>query len=321
MKSRLLITLTLLTVLVLAACLEPPWYTYINLTYQFQLQYPEKDSIVTDTPAEARIMLPVQPGTNLVESYLDIQVQEGAMPCLSPYGHDYLPPGSLVVDEGLMGGEYFVEERASEGAAGSIYEWIAYSTANATDCVSLTFVMHSTNPGLSSTTPTYLPEVEENLFEQIVNSFTWLLPTFTPNPSSTPTPAVFKLPGIDTPTFTPSPLSFIPDFNAYCYKGPDPIFGFISFAIKGQSYPIDGRNEENSWLFIMLTPDNGCWVPVESGTASGDTSAIRILAKIPTPTFTVYRLDCSQFTDDTSCNQQPGCIWNRTLKPPACQNK
>ena len=325
MKNSLRIISTLLVILLLSACSLPSWTTYTNTTYQFQLQYPSDGSLVTDTPMEARIRLPFQSGTNLVESYLDIAVQEGAIPCLSPYGDSYAPPpGTLVTDEGIIGGVYFVVERASEGAAGSLYEWVAYSTANATDCVSLTFVLHSTNPALfPSITPTYTSEVEEILFLQIVETFIWTFPTITPYAyvSHTPTPAIF-VPGYTyTPTPTPGLYYFIPKFNAYCYKGPDPIFGSISFAIKGQSYPIDGRNQENTWLYIMLTDDVGCWVPLEDGTASGDTSRVRVLAGIPTPTFTAVSFDCGQFPDPQSCSQHPECTWNRMVVPGVCQNK
>jgi hypothetical protein len=325
MKNRLLIISTLLAILLLSSCVMPSWVTYTNATYGFQLQYPSDGSLVTDTPMEARIQLPFQQHTNLVESYLDIQVQEGAMPCLTPYNAGYEGgPGELtVVGSETIGGEYWTIERGSEGAAGSIYTWVAYSTMSYEwACVSLTFVLHSTNPAMIPTsTPTYSAEVEEILFEQIVETFEWTLPTITPYAfvSPTPTVAVIHLPSTDTPT--PSPFNFfIPKFNAYCYKGPDPIFGSISFAIKGESYPIDGRNKEDTWLRIMLTEDIGCWVSKESGT-SGDTSDIRVLEDIPTPTFTPVPLNCSQFTSPQTCAQHAGCTWNRLVKPEVCENK
>jgi hypothetical protein len=324
MKNSRIITSTLLAITLLSACSLPSWSTYTNATYQFELQYPSSGSLVTDTPNAARIQLPIQSGTNLVESYMDIAVQEGAMPCLSPYGDAYAPPpGTLVTDEGIIGGEYFVVERASEGAAGTLYDWIAYSTANATDCVSLTFVLVSTHPEAHPTpVPAFDMDIAEALFLSIVNTFTWLVPTFTPLPpipTFTPTPA----PNLFVPSFTPTfaPYQFIPKFNAHCRSGPDMAFSSITLAMQGQSYPIDGRNRANTWLYIITSPQVGCWVPIEDGTASMDTSAVRVLAEIPTPTFTTIPFSCAQFNSPQTCSQHTECTWNRLVFPGVCQNK
>ncbi len=122
------------------------------------------------------------------------------------------------------------------------------------------------------------------------------------------------------PTATPTPasFSFTPSVNAYCRFGPDPVFGWDHIAMKGQSYPIDGRNLENTWLRIMIEPQVGCWVPIGSGTPSADTSPIRVLLAIPTPTTLPY---CAQFTTPQTCSQHSECRWNRLVTPGVCQNK
>jgi hypothetical protein len=70
----------------------------------------------------------------------------------------------------------------------------------------------------------------------------------------------------------------------------------------------------------MISPDVGCWVPLEDGTPSDDTEQVRILHKIPTPTFTSIPVNCSQFTNRVTCGEAgPACYWNENLK--TCVNK
>jgi hypothetical protein len=200
--KRIAVFLLLLAVLaLLPACNMPSWSTYTNVSHHFQLQYPSGGSVVTDTPNAARIQLPIAPGTNLVEKYLDISAVTGAIPCLSPYSDSYSPPGSLVVGNETINGNYFVIERASEGAAGSFYTWVAYSISNGIDCVSLTFVLHSHNPGVYATPPaTFDLPTEKAVFDFIVASFTWLEQTPTPVSSFTPTPVVSFTPTHPVPS-------------------------------------------------------------------------------------------------------------------------
>ncbi len=121
-----------------------------------------------------------------------------------------------------------------------------------------------------------------------------------------------------TATPTPASFTFTPSLNAYCRYGPDTSFGWDYVAMKGQSYPIDGRNLENTWLRIMVEPQVGCWVPIGSGTPSADTGQVRVLLAIPTPTPVPY---CAQFTTPQTCSQHPECTWNRRVTPGVCQNK
>ncbi len=122
---------------------------------------------------------------------------------------------------------------------------------------------------------------------------------------------------LGAPTDTPTGFFFTPSMNAYCRFGPDPIFGWDELAMKGQAYLIDGRNLENTWLYIMLRPQMGCWVPLGAGTPSGDTLQVRVLAAIPTPTL----FNCALFKDYSTCSQHTECKWNRTVTPAVCQSK
>ena len=143
-------------------------------------------------------------------------------------------------------------------------------------------------------------------------------PTPTPVPTSTPTL-------IPTPTFTPTPvpLFFDPIFNAYCRFGPDPVFDSLGLAMKGQRYPIEERNSQNNWYWIVLGPNLRCWVSNGTGAASGDTSGLPVRSSPPTPTPTLVPTllptftptsvpACSNYTDIRSCEAQNGCGWQRS---------
>jgi len=129
------------------------------------------------------------------------------------------------------------------------------------------------------------------------------------------------IPVTDAGTPTPAPFYFVPSINAYCRFGPDPIFGWDELAMRGQSYPIDGRNLENTWLYILVKPQMGCWVLLESGTPSADTGPVRVLFDIPTPTFTPVPFNCGQYTSYSTCSQHAQCSWNRLVTPNVCENK
>jgi hypothetical protein len=136
------------------------------------------------------------------------------------------------------------------------------------------------------------PTPEAALASPAAPTFTF---TFTPASTSTSTP-------------TPPPLTFTPKFNAYCRFGPDLVFDSIELAMKGIPYLMDGRNLENTWYRIMVTPAKGCWVPRSAGTSSGDTSTLRVLADVPTPVPTPV-VNCSIYTTALTCSAQPVCVW------------
>ncbi len=338
MKKLLFVFSIFITSSVLTACNLPtkppvlkspplPWLTYTNNAYNFQLQYPYAGSIVSGaTDTSIRIQLPIIQGTNLVEKYLDINVQDGNATCQSPeaagYAYGFITPVNLTIN-----GLAWVEESSGEGAAGSMYDWTAYSTVNGSICVNLTFVLHSHNPmDFYTVPPTYNQTVESSVFIQIVDTFKWLS-----GGATTPTLGlgihhpVITLVLLSTPTVVPSStpvppagLKFIPNLNANCHGGPGVFYGTLDVAVKGTSYPIDGRNLDGSWLRIMLTPNEGCWVVADSGNASGDLSGVRVLLSPPTPTSTPLPpptrtptavVNCKTYTNERSCNLNPACKW------------
>jgi len=123
-----------------------------------------------------------------------------------------------------------------------------------------------------------------------------------------PTPTITP-PETQTPTPTCGLLTFTPSINAYCRQGPGVNFPALEeLAMKGQPFPMDGRNADGSWYRIMLTPAIGCWVPAGVGTPSCDPGKLRVLIDIPTPVTA-----CASFTDQATCNAQSVCKWNPTL--------
>jgi hypothetical protein len=206
----------------------PPWLTYINHAYGFELQYPPGAGGIVPgaTDTSIRIQLPITPGTNLVEKYLDIDVQVGNSTCQSPeaagYAPGYLTPVNLVIN-----GLNWVRESSGEGAAGSMYDWTAYSTTSGNVCVSLTFVLHSHNPQVFyyNVPPTYNSTGESAVFGSIVSTFQWLsgsavTPTATPSMApvfySIPTLVLTHLPTLVLTyvsilsTSTPTPVRYRP---------------------------------------------------------------------------------------------------------------
>jgi len=145
--------------------------TYTDQTYGFTFRYPADGQIISQQDHSARISLPITPGTNLAEKFIDVAVTEDADPCVSQN------PGVSQSQPLTVNGIPFLEERGSDAGAGQFYEWLAYSTSKNNVCASLTFVLHSTNPGNYSTPPPLFDKAaESDVFAPILATFAWLNP-------------------------------------------------------------------------------------------------------------------------------------------------
>ncbi|HUI88847.1 MAG TPA: NBR1-Ig-like domain-containing protein [Anaerolineales bacterium] len=154
----------------------PGTLTYVNQAYGFEFNYPSQALISNQTSTGARITLPFTPGTNLAEKYLDVNVAANATAstCISPTAQQYAP-GSLQPQQVTFNGVNFVRESGELGAAGNLFDWVAYSTLKGTNCISLTFTLHSINPGAVSTPPpTFDMQAESAVFMNIVSTFLFL---------------------------------------------------------------------------------------------------------------------------------------------------
>lgn len=155
---------------------QPGWDIYCNETFAFALEYPP-GAVFTETDINAaKIDLPFVPATNLQEKYMEILAQLTDDPCFSPYDtqNQFNPSESEQV---VINGLTFFKQSNAEGAVGNIYEWISYSTGKDGLCISLSLILHSTQPMNYPTPPPVFDHLEETAdFETIISTFRWLGP-------------------------------------------------------------------------------------------------------------------------------------------------
>jgi len=118
-------------------------------------------------------------------------------------------PGQMVTINGIS----FLKQTGLEGAAGSTFRSVVYSTLRDGVCVNLGFVLQSHDPSSFPTPPPVFDYATETaLFDQIVGTFRWLTlaPTATPTlivtPSDSPTPTASQTSTpVESPTTIVSP--------------------------------------------------------------------------------------------------------------------
>ena len=94
------------------------------------------------------LLYPIKLAVSLKEKYLDVSARDAAPEdCKSPLG------GTADPNAATFNGIDFLKETGSEGAAGNFYDWVSYSVAKGDLCVTMDFVLHSTNPGAYPTPP------------------------------------------------------------------------------------------------------------------------------------------------------------------------
>jgi hypothetical protein len=147
------------------------WEKYFSEKYSFEFKYPTGASISNQSDIHARITLPVlTPGTNLSEKVVDVSVIEGASTCKSPD----IGGTPSTTDNVTINGIQFFKEMGTGAGAGNTYDFVAYSSMSNNNCVSLTFTLHSTNPGNYPTPPPEFDKAAESaVFDVIINTFDW----------------------------------------------------------------------------------------------------------------------------------------------------
>jgi photosystem II stability/assembly factor-like uncharacterized protein len=208
------------------------WLTYTNSTYGFQFKYPPGSERFFETASSILINMPIAPGTNLREKYLQVTVRENINPCQSPLAQSGMPgtPENVVIN-----GISFLKQTGGDGGAGHLHEWVAYSTLKNNACISMDFVLHSLNAGNFETPiPEFDKAAESAVFTQVMSTFAWNAP---PPPTITPVP----------PTLTPLPPTLTPT------PGPP-----ISPSNLRSLHMIDSSN---GWalsdLYVLRTTDGG----------------------------------------------------------------
>ncbi len=116
----------------------------------------------------------------------------------------------------------------------------------------------------------------------------------------------------EIPVVTPIPdLPFPPMAEALvdmnCRRGPSQVFRIDDTFFAGASAPIQGRNEDGTWLEI-LSPNLQviCWIWSARTEIQGDIGPLPVIV-VPTPEPTP--VDCALYTDSQSCWANPACRW------------
>jgi hypothetical protein len=144
---------------------------YQNAAYGYRISYPSSGAFTVNTPTQQKIQLPFAPGTNLAEKYAQIDVSTSPPTCASSLG-----PARTSQDV-TVNGLSFVKQAGSEAAAGSLYDWTAYSAQNGTTCVSVGFVLRSLDPVAFPTPPPKFDAVAESaIFDRMIATFGWTTP-------------------------------------------------------------------------------------------------------------------------------------------------
>jgi len=173
-----------LAILLLAACgraFPPPiptqgplphvdWLAYHDDKAGFSIQHPLTWQRVDNNSGPVVFALQAAPGTNLIEKAMEINVRPAAGDCKqSTYGGG---ASAAPVHVSAAGGVDFLRETGSGIAAGNIYDWTSYSTVRSTNCITLTFVLHSSSSGVYSTEPAPFDGAAESaIFDEMLNTF------------------------------------------------------------------------------------------------------------------------------------------------------
>jgi len=132
---------------------------YQNTKYNFKFNLPSGATIVSQSDNVGNVNLPlVTPGTNLVEKYIQISVVEGASTCAASGVGGGGPPENVTINN-----IQFTKQTGQEGAAGTLYDWTAYSTKTSSNaCISLVFILRSKNLANYPTPPQPFDKAKES---------------------------------------------------------------------------------------------------------------------------------------------------------------
>ena len=163
------------------------WPVYFNSKYGFQIQYPKEATLAIQNDNAAHLNLPFAAGTNLKEKIFDIFIREDLQTCRSIIASSSM----LVTSETVtINNTTFLKEVGEDGAAGSLYQWVAYSTLKNNACISFEMRLHSISPGVYETPPPIFDyAAETSIIQNMLATFGWSPATSTPTPTAIPTSA------------------------------------------------------------------------------------------------------------------------------------
>ncbi len=146
------------------------WLAYHDANAGFSIQYPLTWRRQDTTGYPVVYALRAAPGTDLIEKRLEINVNQNTADCRQS---TYDIASETVAPEHVnVNGIDFLKETGLGVAAGNVYDWISYSTVKGPNCITLTFVLHSSSPGVYSTEPAPFDKAAESaVFDELINAF------------------------------------------------------------------------------------------------------------------------------------------------------
>jgi len=236
------------------------WSTYRNEDFLFELKYPGGSRLTELDETHARIDLPFNAGTNLTEKYLDIAVLTAPEICSSELAQA-ASLAAIQSDTVFVNGVQFLRERGSNSGADSFYDWEAYSSQKDIACVSLNFVLHSTNLENYPIPPTpFVIQDESAILSGILGNFRWLpgevvvaAAPETPLAAETATPGATQAAAVEVTTPEPTQAAQMGTISGQlCY----PAEGIPSLTVyarntdTGQTYSVQVANDNQYQLQV-----------------------------------------------------------------------
>ena len=167
-------TTAVATTAVATTPVTPAAAAFQNARYNFKFSLPSGSSIVSQTDTAAHVSLPiVTGGTNLLEKYVEVNVEENKSPCKSPA----VDGATASTENTTINNVAFVKTTGQGVAAGNRYDWTSYSTVQNNACISLAFILHSANPGVYLTPPpTFDANAESAVIASTISSYNKMNP-------------------------------------------------------------------------------------------------------------------------------------------------
>jgi hypothetical protein len=146
------------------------WSSYHDDGGKFSLLYPSDWRRWDSSGYPVIFSVEVPPGTTLGEKQMRINVIQGVAECSNVNAGgpvDTAPPENMTTPSGMT----FLKESGADAGAGNVYQLTSYSILHGTTCVTITFVLHSSNPQMYDTPPPdYDPVAESQVFTKILNT-------------------------------------------------------------------------------------------------------------------------------------------------------
>lgn len=147
------------------------WMKYHDDLGAFSIKYPPTWERWDSGGYPVILGMSVPPGTTLGEKMMQIRVTQGMSECSNPAGGgsvEDVPPLTVIT----AGPVSWLKESGSDAGVGNIYAYTSYSTLREAACINITFVLHSTNPGMYDTPPpNYDEAAEQALFMEMLHTF------------------------------------------------------------------------------------------------------------------------------------------------------